>query len=328
MNIVEIAQLAGVSSAAVSRYFNNGYISEQKKEAIRRVVEETGYTPSVTAQTLRTKKTMMIGVIAPRMASFSMGSVVDGILATLRKSGYQMMLAVTQNDPEKELEYLKAFNNRQVDGVILIATVFTPRHLEMLKEMKVPVLINGQKLRGYCSVYYDDYHAMYDMTRYMLDKGRRHLGYIGVMTEDTAAGLERLRGFTDAVKDGRALYPDLVYNILTGTFSVESGEEKAGQMLEKDPQLDGLICATDMIAAGAVRTLSTMGIDVPGQVLVSGQGDSRMAKVVGHRVITIHYSYEKSGEMSAAMLLQMIEKGDQSLNDIQLGYYLVDPGEN
>ena len=56
MNISEIAKLAGVSSAAVSRYFNNGYISEEKKEAIRKVVEQTGYRPSVQAQTLRTKK--------------------------------------------------------------------------------------------------------------------------------------------------------------------------------------------------------------------------------------------------------------------------------
>ena len=69
MNISEIAKLAGVSSAAVSRYFNNGYISEEKKEAIRKVVEQTGYRPSIQAQTLRTKKTKMIGVIVARLTA-------------------------------------------------------------------------------------------------------------------------------------------------------------------------------------------------------------------------------------------------------------------
>ncbi len=71
MNVSEIAKLAGVSSATVSRYFNNGYISNEKREAIRKVVEETGYRPSVCAQTLRTKKTKMIGVIVPKIASDS-----------------------------------------------------------------------------------------------------------------------------------------------------------------------------------------------------------------------------------------------------------------
>ena len=102
MNIAEIAKLAGVSSAAVSRYFNNGHISVEKKEAIRKVVEETGYRPSVQAQTLRTKKTKMIGVIVPKVASASIGRIVEGILSILNESEYQTLLAVTQNDPKKE----------------------------------------------------------------------------------------------------------------------------------------------------------------------------------------------------------------------------------
>ncbi len=128
MNIAEIAKRAGVSSAAVSRYFNNGYISEEKKERIRRVVEETGYRPSVQAQTLRTKKTKLVGVIVPKIASASIGRVVEGILSILNTNGYQMLLAVTQNDPKKELEYLDTFRDKQVDGVVLVATVLTAEH--------------------------------------------------------------------------------------------------------------------------------------------------------------------------------------------------------
>ena len=96
MNIAEIAKMAGVSKAAVSRYLNNGYISEEKREAIRKVVEETGYRPSVQAQTLRTRKTRMIGVIVPKISSTSVARVVEGILSTLNERGYQMLLAVAQ----------------------------------------------------------------------------------------------------------------------------------------------------------------------------------------------------------------------------------------
>lgn len=140
MNIAEIAEMAGVSRAAVSRYFNHGYISEEKSEAIRKVVEKTGYRPSVQAQTLRTRKTKMIGVIAPKVASASIGRMVEGLIAALNENGYQMLLAVTQNDPKRELEYLQAFHEKQVDGVIFSATILTPEHKRILKKLPVPLV--------------------------------------------------------------------------------------------------------------------------------------------------------------------------------------------
>ena len=146
MNIADIAKMAGVSRAAVSRYFNNGYISEEKQEAIRKVVEATGYRPSIQAQTLRTKKTKMIGVIVPKITSSSIGRIVEGMLSEFNRSEYRMVLAVTQNDPGKEVDYLTAFNDKQVDGVILSATVLTAAHRRALKSLSVPVVIVGQHL--------------------------------------------------------------------------------------------------------------------------------------------------------------------------------------
>ena len=104
MNISEIAKMAGVSNAAVSRYLNNGYLSEEKRAVIRRVIEETGYRPSAQAQTLRTGQTKTVGVILPRIDSFSIGSVMTGIDATLERKGFRLLLADTHNDPAKELE--------------------------------------------------------------------------------------------------------------------------------------------------------------------------------------------------------------------------------
>ena len=193
MNIAEIAQLAGVSRAAVSRYFNNGYISQEKREAIRKVVEETGYRPSIQAQTLRTKKTKMVGVIVPKVASASIGKIVEGLLSHLEGNGYQTLLAVTQNDPKKELEYLSAFHEKQVDGVILLATILSPEHKRMLKKISVPVVIIGQQLNGYYCVCHDDYHASYDLTKLFLEKGRKKLGYLSAIQQDKAVGAERRR---------------------------------------------------------------------------------------------------------------------------------------
>lgn len=321
MNIAEIAKLAGVSRAAVSRYFNNGYISEEKREAIRKVVEETGYRPSIQAQTLRTKKTKMIGVIVPKVASASIGRIVEGVLSVLNENGYQMLLAVTQNNPKKELEYLSAFHEKQVDGVILAATVFTAEHKRMLKALSVPVVIVGQQLTGYCCVFHDDYHASYDLTRLLLEKGRKKLGYISAIQQDKAVGAERYRGFRDAVRDMGC--EELAENFVTASFSVSSGYEKTGELFEKYRELNGVVCATDTMAAGSMQYLREHHIEVPKQVIVAGQGDSEMARVTAPPLITVHYSYEKSGEIAVQMLMELLAQGNAALKEIKLGYYIV-----
>ena len=145
MNIADIAKLAGVSPAAVSRYLNQGYLSQEKREAIRKVIEETGYRPMVQAQILRTRRTKTIGVILPKIDSFSIGSIVAGIDSVLEQKGFQILLADTHNDPDKEKEYLDSFDDQRVDGVILIATVFTSKHVAILKKSRVPVVVVGQQ---------------------------------------------------------------------------------------------------------------------------------------------------------------------------------------
>lgn len=322
MNVSEIAKLAGVSSATVSRYFNNGYISNEKREAIRKVVEETGYRPSVCAQTLRTKKPKMIGVIVPKIASDSIGKMVEGILRALNKSDYQTILAVTQNNPKKELEYLTVLNDKQVDGLIFIATVFSPEHKHLLKNLSVPFVIVGQHFQGHFCVYHDDYHASYDLTVHIFGRGKTNLGYIGAILQDEAVGASRYHGFCDAVRDMG--YINLTDNLIIADFSVASGYEKAKELLQKHPDLDALLCATDSMAAGAVQYLSESKISVPDQILVAGHGDSELSKVTSPPFVTVHYSYEKSGETAVQMLLEQLEDKSAAPKEVKLGYFIVD----
>lgn len=264
----------------------------------------------------------MIGVIVPKVASASIGRIVEGILSILNASEYQTLLAVTQNDPKKESEYLIAFNDKQVDGVILAATVFTTDQKRILKNMLVPVVIVGQRLSGYYCVFHDDYHAAYDLTKLLMEKGRKRLGYIGALQQDHAVGAERYRGFCDAVRDMGC--EGLAENAVTAEFTITSGYEKTKELLTRYKNLDGLVCATDTMAAGAMQYLGEQGIDVPNQIVVAGQGDSDMAKVTMPPLITVHYSYERSGEIAVQMLMEVLEKGDAAIKEVKLGYYIVE----
>lgn len=320
MNISEIAKLAGVSPSAVSRYLNKGYLSDEKREAIRKVIQETGYRPLVQAQILRTRKTKTIGVILPKIDSFSISSVVAGVDSVLERKGFQILLADTHNSPEKELAYLDTFDDQRVDGVILLGTVFTPRHLACLKKSRVPVVIAGQQLAGMFCAYHDDYHAFYDMTRLLLDKGCRRLAYMGALPQDKAVGQERTRAYQDAVRE--AGLEDQAGHVAAADFTMPSGRETARRLWETCGPLDALICTTDTMAAGALQYFRSRGIRVPQDVRLSGHGASNISEVTA--ITTIRYFYEDCGANAASLLLERLEDPALPAREVKLSYAIVE----
>lgn len=267
------------------------------------------------------QKNKKIGVIVPKIASASIGKIVEGVLSVLNESGYQMLLAVTQNDPKKELEYLSAFNDKQVDGVILAATVVTAEHKKILKNLSVPVILVGQQYSGHCCVYHDDYHATRDLTEALFSIWEGKIRDIsGAIMQDKAVGAERFGGYEDAVK--KAGIEKAAQQTVISAFTSDSGYEKAGELLAKYPELDAVICATDTMAAGAVRYLREHGKKVPEDILVAGHGDSEIARVITPPIPTVHFSYEKSGEMAVEMLIEMMGQGETAVREVKLGYLL------
>ena len=322
MNIAEIAKLAGVSPSAVSRYLNQGYLSQEKRDAIRRVIEETGYRPLAQAQALRTRKTKTVGVILPKIDSFSISSVMAGIDWALERKGFQILLADARGDPAKELEYLDIFDDQRVDGVILIGTVFTPKHIAALKKGRVPAVVVGQQLAGVSCVYHDDYHALYDMTKLLLDRGCRRLGYLGALPQDRAVGQERARAYADAVRDA-GLEPQAAHTVVAD-FTIASGYGKAGELWEAHGPLDALVCATDAMAVGALQYLKGRGVRVPEDVLLTGQGGSDLCRVTTPAITTIRYFYEESGASAADLLLERLENPEAPVKEVKLGYAIVE----
>lgn len=319
MNIKEIADMAGVSRATVSRYLNDGYVSEEKRERIRRVIEETGYQPSSQAQTLRTRKTKLVGVILPKINSDSVSRMVAGISDVLNKNNYRMILANTANQVEEELKYLALFQENQVDGVILIGTIFTKKHLKLMKDYKVPIVVLGQKLEGYACVYQDEVHACRELTEHMLPSAKT-VAYIGVTQKDEAAGLGRKKGFEAALrKKGKECPPENRREI---SFRMESGYQAAKELLEKKCEIDTIFCATDTIAVGALAYLREQGIGVPENVQIAGVGDAEIGRVMEPPLTSIHYFYKTSGAEAARLLVELLENDKSVRKEIQMGYEL------
>lgn len=295
MTISDIAKMAGVSSAAVSRYLNGGPLSEQKREAIREVVEKTGYRPDAAAQTLRTGRVNQIGVIAPSISSQSVGQITAGIASELDQQNYLILLGNTELDEQRELGYLTAMQRNHVAGIILLGCYYSPQLARAFKACRVPLVVTGQRFPEVPCVYNDDRSAARELAQRMLACGHRRLVYIGGTERDQAVGLARRQGVQDALN-------------------------AAG--------LDGVVCVTDTVALGAMRALRAAGRAIGTQVSLAGIGDSWVGGVVEPGLTTVRFYQKQVGVEAARMLLQMLEHPENGgpVRQTTLGYSVVDRG--
>jgi len=303
--------MAGVSPATVSRYLNQGYVSEEKKERIRIVIEQTGYTPSPSAQMLRTGKNHLIGVIVPRINSEPVAEMVEGITRIMTQSGYQILLANTGNQVEKELEFLKIFRNNNVDGVIFMGTLMSKRHLTLMRSYQKPIVLLAQQEEVVPSVYFDDYQAAYLATEILLKRNCHEIAYIGVTLKDRAVGRNRRIGFTDAMTQYH--YTPDESRMVETQFDMEDGYEAARVLLERGVSFDGIFCATAEIAFGVMSCLRQNHIIVPDQVKVSAVGNNSLAKLYDPPLTTVSLSHRTGGSEAAAMLLDLIQEQESTI---------------
>ncbi|MCI7100046.1 MAG: LacI family DNA-binding transcriptional regulator [Lachnospiraceae bacterium] len=323
MTIKEIAALADVSPATVSRYMNNGYISKEKRERIRAIIEQTGYSPSMHAQTLRTRKTMLIGVIVPKINSESISRMTSGISQALSETGYQMLLADTENDTEKELEYLNLFKNNPVDGIILFGTSITEKHKAFMENNSIPLVVIGQKTTLASCIYHDDRTASFVLTEKMILSGKKKLAFLGVTPDDPACGIERKQGFLDALSHYHLTFNPRLEEICE--FDIRSGYDHMDSLLKKNQDFNGVFCATDMIAAGAIKRLQEEHLLIPGQVAVTGIGHNPIiCMAISPQLTTAHLHYRVCGRHATNLLLGLINDDNEIISQTKLGFEIVE----
>ncbi|WP_085505980.1 LacI family DNA-binding transcriptional regulator [Thalassobacillus devorans] len=321
--INDIAKMANVSRTTVSRVLNNnGYVSESARKRVMKVVEETGYIPSVSAKSLRTKRSGVIGVILPKISTETASRVVGGINEVVSKEGFQILLTDTELNHEKEIEYIRLLQSRHVDGIILLATNVNDRLLHAIEESKLPFISLGQELPGVTSIVYDDYHAAVDMTTMILQKGHEKIAYIGVGEEDPAVGVLRKKGFMDTMEKAGITVEENWCSY--GDFSIESGYESMKQIINsnrENPPTAAFV-VTDRMAIGAMEYLKEQGYRIPGDIAITGIGAAVMSKYITPPLTTIDYFNKDAGSKAAELLLEQLQ-GKNTRKKITQNYRLI-----
>ena len=314
MTIKEVARLAGVSPAAVSRYLNGGPLSKDKKERVARAIEETGYRPNLMAKTMRTGRVRQIGIIVPRIYSESVNLLMEGITEELLAMDYLTVLGYSDTNRDRELQYLDTMQNNRVAGIILMATTLTDIKKSSLENCSVPLVITGQNFDGLHCVYHDDFNAMRELTELFIQKGGKKFVYIGAPESDLAAGLARRKGAQEALR--RAGFDADQLPVRIANFNAQDGYAAMLELLERYPDLDSVVCATDVIAHGA------------------GIGNNWADLVSRPELTTVQLYQKRCGSEAARLLLKLIEREEQDAGpnseeepgNVMLSYRIIERG--
>ncbi|MFH0260557.1 LacI family DNA-binding transcriptional regulator [Vibrio barjaei] len=314
--IKEIAKLAETSISSVSRVLNSsGYVSEPVRKRIQKVLDETGYRPNALAKALHSKRSQTIGVILPKINATSSGDNIAGIDQYFANNGYSIILGNTNHSIKSELEFLDLFAEKQVDGIILIATTITSEHKEKIRKVGKPVVVMGQSTTdGTPCVLFDEVTAVEEIIDYLVASQHRNIALIGVSESDVSVGVKRKQGYLNSLeKHGLPISADMMVN---GEFSVESGYTACQELYEERMQRpDAIFAANDKMAIGAITYLLEHGFKVPEDVSVCGVGGGNMSRYYNPKITSLVYDFEESGKTSAHLLHMLIEKPDLDLTD-------------
>ncbi len=315
----DVALIAGVSKSTVSRVINDEYgVKGATKIKVQKAISECGYIPNQVAKDLKSQKTNLVGVIVPRVSSHATALGVDGLTSILDKAGKHVLLASTHQEHQKELEYIQIFNQKRVEGIILYATHLDKTLVNAIQISNVPVVLVGQdgSMHNIPSIVHDDYRVGYEAGNRLTAKGCKKIGFIGVQGDDLAVDKLRSQGLTQALEFNQL---SLLFHA-RGDFSIESGYETAKEYLNQFTETDGIFCATDRIAVGAIRAIQENGITPGKEIKVLGVGNDELASVCTPSLSTFNYAFDKAGENAAKLLLERINNQGFEMSKVVLTF--------
>ncbi len=288
---------------------------------IRRIAEEHGYHASAIGRSLATSRTFTIGVVVTTIADLFSAGILSGIEEVAGDHGYSVFLANSNAEPAREVRVVRGFQERRVDGIIVMASRVGAMHVPMLSTMRVPiVLINNQHPSEFVhSVNIENLAASEEATRHLIGLGHRRIAYVGDRN-GSHSDTERFGGYRRALESADIPFdPTLVVH---GDAHPESGMKSAAQLLSLPVPPTAIFCYDDMTAVGAIREIHDRGKRVPDDVSIIGFDDLPIVQYTEPPLTTIRQPMARMGRIAMETMLELLA-GSKSSHHVRVAGELV-----
>ena len=307
--IVDVAQLAKVSIASVSRYLNSPeMLRPEKPERNRAGIEELEFQPSRLAVSMRTNKTNTIALIIPSLTNLCYIDIYGALRDRLLKRGYTVNLYTTERDEDELRRSLDSLHQHHYDGVVIayLDEIGVRRMLEQMeREIPMVLITSDPSQENISNVFLDARDAIFKATRHLLDIGCQRIGYVGGAPNSIIA-VEKYQGFSSAMRQaGMDTENCPIYYGRKQHFS--SGINAINDFLRRGPLPDGIVCETDDVGIGCIKQLKHHKIAIPREVAVSSMNNISIIQSYEPELTTVAPPLEEMIETTTDLLLTLIQ---------------------
>lgn len=312
VSINEVAALAGVSKATVSRVINNnGYVSEKTRKKVEAVIRETGFIPSANAVSLSKGITNAVGVVVPEIDNIFYGEVLRGIISEADRHDMQLFFYDTQNSAKKEGKALRVIAQQQLMGLIIAPSVDYNLNkesralVEQIDRLGIPVVVVDRDFEGihWDGVFFENFQGAYIATTELINGGNHR---IGILTggEELKISRDRRRGFEQAAMDHgiRVRKKD----ILIGDFTTETAFRLSRQMFLSGDYPEGMLTCNNRSSIGFLKAAAVCGISIGKDIALIGIDKVPMLQEIGFPFSCISRDNQEMGRMAMQLMMERI----------------------
>jgi LacI family repressor for deo operon, udp, cdd, tsx, nupC, and nupG len=306
-NIKDVAKLAGVSTATVSRVLANNYpVANKTKNRVLEAVQSLNYEPNRMARNLRKRETKTVIVLLPDLKNPFFSEVIRGMEDVAAREGYHLFLGNTNNDVEREREYIKMLNEQMADGLILTTARIGKDDILQLSEKK-PLVLACEYLEGtdIPCVSIDNIGSARRATNHLISLGHKRIAHLSGPI-NVVLCRDRMNGYLQALHSKGIPVDESLME--AGDFSIDSGYLLTRKLLSLERRPTAIFAANDEMAIGAIKAVKEAKLSVPEDVAIVGFDNIPISTIIEPALTTISQPKYIIGKTAMEMVLNLIKK--------------------
>ena len=321
--IKDIAKQTGLGLATISSYLNGGNVREQNRIKIEQAIHELHYEVNEVARGLKTNRTMLIGIIIPKLNNIFCAEIITEVEDILRSHGYATMICDCRTDENREKEAVLFLKKRRVDGVIIMPSTNKGRHFGKLIKAGIPIVLLDRKMDDIdCDcVLVDNQNGAKDAVRRLLLAGHRKIGMI-TGPKQVFTARERLAGYCQALEEaGIAVEEKLVCH---SEYTITGGIEGLRKLMKQNPDMTAVFVSNYELTMGVVIEANELNLRIPEQLSVIGFDNVEFARACLPKLSIVSQPTKEIARKVSELMLQRLEpeaeEGNSAIVKLKTGF--------
>jgi LacI family transcriptional regulator len=310
VDLKELAERLNLSVSTVSRALRDKYdISEKTKKRVLALAKELNYQPNPYASSLRQRKSRTIGVVIPEIDNNFFSLAINGIETVAQENNYHVLIYLTHENQQKEINILKHIQNGRVDGLLISLSSETDKidHLKEIRKIELPLVFFDRVAEGMDVplVTTDDYQSGFDATSHLIESGCRKIAYLSI-SKNLSIDNKRMKGYADALEKHKIAFDSKL--VLQGTHDHEKNKKDIARLLKSKSRPDGIFSCVEKLAIETYEVCRTLGLRIPGDIKIVSFSNLAVSSLLNPSLTTITQPAFEIGKEAAKILFKLLEQ--------------------